>query len=243
MGWFDKVLKYGTTPGWLGLWGGSGGGGGGSDGWGPGEANWDAYNKEHGYFTSIGGDEWGGSYGGSFADWQDLQRRFTSHAPGRSAAQSQIPGTSEWLAHQYMNDPLTFQLLQNAGDIAGKDYSTMYQGAARQAADTQTNSIMNALSARGGGNLGAAMQGGAQTRAGGELAGLQQGTQMQMQAQDPLLNALSFKFNTLNQIVGSKLGQTQAHLGYKASQEASQNQMWGQIVGGGLGGLGAAFGG
>lgn len=241
MGWFDKVLKYTTVPGWLGMFDQKTSGEGGH--WGVGESDWNAWNKEHGTFDAISGNEWAGSYGGSFADWLNLQNRFSGHAPGTSAAPSQIPGTSDWLARQYMHDPLTFQLMQNAGNIASKDYSTMYQGAARQAADTQTSSIMNALAARGGGNLGAAMQGGAQTRAGGELAGLQQGTQMQMQAQDPLLNALSYKFNILNQITAAKLGQTQAHLGYKATKEAGENAMWGQIIGGGLGGIGGALSG
>lgn len=204
---------------------------------------WNQQAQEKGWREYIPESQWAGQYGGSFEDWLNLQNRAGKGPQGVSAQPWQIPGTSDWLARQYMHDPLTYQLLQNASEIASKDYVGMFQGAARQAADTQTQNIANALASRGGGNIGAALAGGAQARAGGELAGLQQGIGTQMQAQDPLLNALSYKFNILNQIVGAKLGQTQAHLGYKAAKEAGENQMWGQIIGGGLQGLGSAIGG
>jgi len=204
---------------------------------------WEQMAKEQGLGQYVPTSQWAGQYGGTFEDWLALQNRAAQGPAGVSAQPWQVPGTSDWLARQYMHDPLTFQLLQNASEIAGKDYTGMFKGAARQAADTQTRSIMNALAARGGGGIGAALAGGAQARAGGELAGLQQGIATQMEAQDPLLNALSYKFNILNQIVGAKLGQTQAHLGYKAAKEGAQSQMWGQIIGGGLGGLGSLLGG
>lgn len=233
MGWFDSVMKifsYGTL--------GEGGGTTGGGYFGP---SWLDEAKENQWREFIPESQWAGQYGGSFEDWLDLQNRAGKGPPGQSAQPWQVPGTSDWLARQYMHDPLTFQLMQNAGEAASRDYTTMAKGSARRGADVQTRELSNALASRGGGNLGAAMAGGATMRSQAELGGMQTGMGMEQQANDQLLNALSYRFNIANQIVGAKLGQTQAHLGYKAARKGAQDNMWGNIIGGGMSGIGSIF--
>lgn len=140
-------------------------------------------------------------------------------------------GTPEWLWKAYREDPEMQALMDRANKIHDQDYQGLFQGAARQGADTQSRSLSNALAARGGGQLGSALGIGSQARVGAETQGLMAGLGAEQQSQDMMLDALTQRYNVLSQIMGGKLGFSTAQLQYKASQEASQNQLWGQVAG------------
>ena len=157
-------------------------------------------------------------------------------------------GTPQWLNQTMENDPFLKQLFDRTGESfpgqvpeLGTDLTQQMMGVGQAQANQAAQGVSNSLAGRGGG-IGSSLAIGAQARASAATQGVGQGIQADMQRfsqeigkfqaqhdvyqadRDQLLNALTFKYNMLNQIMGGNLGKEQANLQFVASKERSDAQ-------------------
>jgi hypothetical protein len=127
-------------------------------------------------------------------------------------------------------DPALRQGAQKALDIGSKDYMGLGKSMALRGADTATQGITNALSARGGGNIGAASTLGSQNRIGAALQGLTTGVQLDSAALGALNEYLQTKWGILTALYGKQAAFQGAKLGAKAQEYSADQGAMAQIV-------------
>jgi hypothetical protein len=139
-------------------------------------------------------------------------------------------------------------------------YAQDFMSAGRKEADIAAGGVRNSLAARGAGGLAGGLSLGAQARSGSVMDAISRGAQADIQkyGQDislygtqlsargqqfdifqaqkqNLMNALTFKYNILNQIMGGHLGQVQTQLQYVASKEQTdaglEASKWQSVMG------------
>ena len=166
---------------------------------------------------------------------------------GPAELQQYDVGTQNWLNQILATDPHTNELFRRAYQTfdkpvpgMGTEFQDKMLGVGRQQADLQAQNISNTLASRGGGGLGTATTVGAQARAAAATEGLEKGIQgdiqkygMDMQRYQAehevyredrrqLLDALTFKYNQLQNIMSGHLGERGQSLQYVGQREQTQ---------------------
>ena len=136
------------------------------------------------------------------------------------------------LKGQLLYDPALLKMQENVE----KDWQGLGQSVALGQADQASNSVSQALAARGGGNIASALTMGAQGRIGAGLQGMMMGNQMQMGA---LGQYLQMKWGALTALFGKQAMTEVAKIGAEASGYAADQGLKGDIAKG----VGAAFSG
>lgn len=156
-------------------------------------------------------------------------------------------GSPEWYNMQFENDPLVKQLMEGINqkyDITAPELGTgltqQMLGVGQRQADIQAGDISSALASRGGGGIGSALAMGAQARASAATNSMAAGIQADLSKyasdldkytaeftvreseRDQLMDALTFKYNILTQIMSGKQQGQATLLDYKARREMAK---------------------
>jgi len=128
------------------------------------------------------------------------------------------------------NDPFQKAGLQGLKFQAGRDWMGMGRALGNQQSDMASQSLQDALAARGGGDLSSALGMGAQARVGGALQGMQMGAMMKSQFLQQLLGGAQGKLGLQNQLYGMLSGVGSSQIGSGAQVQSSQTGAMGQMI-------------
>lgn len=181
-----------------------------------------------------------------------LDRKFNKYRDDEASSEQLGPehtvGTPEWLNRLMGEDKMLQDLMSGTSkpyDLErpelGTGFTERLLAAGQQQADIQARDISQSMAGRGGG-IGSSLTLGAQARSQAATQGMAQGGALDLQQytsdidrytseftvqeaeRSQLLDALTFKYNLLNQIMGGHLGQEQTMLGYKGQREMAKAQ-------------------